>query len=95
VVHPVVEGVEFAPNLAVFGELAGDRFPQEAAAMVDVEAAAQGAEERPVLEGFVAVVGAVHAGPFLSPDQGAVGAGVAFLEERHGGVDGVDQVALG
>ncbi len=93
-VHPVIVGVELVVDLAVGGELARDRIPEEATALVDVGAAAERVEEGPVVVAFVAVVGAVHAGPLVAPDEGAVLARVAFLVDGRGLVHDVDELAL-
>ena len=94
VVHPVVVGVELAMDLAVARELTGHRLPQEAAALVQVGGAAQGVEQRPVVIALVAVVGAVHPRPARSPDEAAVGPGVALLVHGSGLLHHLDQPAL-
>jgi hypothetical protein len=43
---------------------------------------------------LVAVIGAVHPRPFISPDQGSIGSRIACLEERRSLVHGVDQMSL-
>ncbi len=94
VVHPVVVRVELAVDLTVVGELTRNRLPVEPRQLVDLRRPAQRVEERPVVVALVPVVGAVHPGPLVAPDEASVGSRVAARVQRCGLVHRVDQVTL-
>ena len=83
VVHEVVVFEKLPLHLAVFRPLPGHAVPLGVGQPQDPGPCAQRVEQGIVLEGLEGVVRAVHSGPELPPDQGAVRTGVLVQEQLH------------